>query len=58
MYKRQHPGFSVTTGRVRARGVELEAKVSLARGWDVLAAYTFNDVKNQQANDGTTGRCV
>lgn len=51
-----HPGFSVTTGRVRARGVELEAKVSLARGWDVLAAYTFNDVKNQQANDGTTGK--
>ncbi|WP_242702239.1 MULTISPECIES: TonB-dependent siderophore receptor [Achromobacter] len=51
-----HPGFSVTTGRVRARGVEFEAKVNLARGWDALAAYTFNDVKNLQADDGTAGR--
>ncbi|CUI59502.1 Ferric hydroxamate uptake [Achromobacter xylosoxidans] len=51
-----HPGFSVTTGRVRARGVELEAKVSPARGWDLLAAYTFNDVENLRANDGTVGK--
>ncbi|MFY3284866.1 TonB-dependent siderophore receptor [Achromobacter xylosoxidans] len=51
-----HPGFSVTTGRVRARGLELEAKIGLTRDWDLLAAYTLNDVKNLQANDGTAGK--
>ncbi|MDQ8033915.1 MAG: TonB-dependent siderophore receptor [Bordetella sp.] len=51
-----HPGFSVTSGRVRARGLELEAKAALGGGWDVLAAYTFNDVSNLSSNDGTQGK--
>lgn len=33
-------------GEVRSRGIELEAKVSLARGLDLAAQYTVNDIEN------------
>ncbi|KQP38950.1 TonB-dependent siderophore receptor [Pseudorhodoferax sp. Leaf274] len=41
----QNPDFSVQRGEVRSRGLELEAKATLARGLDLVAAYTFNDVE-------------
>jgi iron complex outermembrane receptor protein len=33
-------------GEVRSRGIELEAKASLARGLDLAAQYTLNDIEN------------
>lgn len=33
-------------GEVRSRGLELEAKASLARGLDLSVAYTLNDIEN------------
>jgi len=47
-----HAGFSVQSGRLRSRGVELEAKLSQGDGWDLVAAYTYNVVTNVSSNDG------
>ncbi|WP_082988134.1 TonB-dependent siderophore receptor [Bordetella bronchialis] len=43
--------FSVQTGKVRARGVELEGKANLTRNLDVLASYTFNDIRVKRSNN-------
>ncbi len=51
-----HAGFSVQSGRLRSRGVELEAKFSGADGWDLVAAYTYNAVTHQSSNDGGQGK--
>ncbi len=51
-----HPGFSVQSGRLRSRGVELEAKLSQGDGWDLVAAYTYNVVTNVSSNDGGAGK--
>ncbi|AVJ30409.1 TonB-dependent siderophore receptor [Achromobacter spanius] len=51
-----HAGFSVQSGRLRSRGVELEAKFSGAGGWDLVAAYTYNAVTHQSSNDGGQGK--
>jgi iron complex outermembrane receptor protein len=46
-----HPGFSVQTGEVQTRGLELEAKASLNRQLDVTAAYSLYDTKITKSND-------
>jgi len=51
----QHVGFSVQRGEVRARGFELEAKASLATGWDVLTSYAYTDAEITKSNDGNEG---
>lgn len=51
-----HAGFSVQSGRLRSRGVELEAKLSQGDGWDLVAAYTYNAVTNVSSNDGGAGK--
>ena len=44
-------------GEVRSRGIELEAKASLARGLDVAAQYTLNDIENTADNNpGLVGK--
>lgn len=50
------PTFSVQTGEIRSRGVELEAKAELARGWDATASATYNQVKVTRSNDVDLGR--
>lgn len=40
-----NPAFDIQIGEVRSRGFEVEGKVSLMEGLDLLAAYTFNDVE-------------
>ncbi len=51
----QNPGFSVQTGEIRSRGIELEGVASLSPGLDVTAAYTFLDAEVTESNDGTVG---
>lgn len=42
--------FSVQTGEVRSRGVELEAKASLDR-LNLVAAYSYTDARTTKSND-------
>jgi len=49
-------GFSVQTGEVRVRGLELEARTQLTPGWTLLASYTYLDDEVTQSNrDGEVG---
>ena len=44
-----HPGFSVQTGEIRSRGIELEGTWEVTPQLNVLASYTYNDVKVTKA---------
>lgn len=44
-----HPGFSEQTGEIRSRGLELEGTWEVTRDLNVLASYTYNDVKVTKA---------
>ncbi|MEI2417084.1 TonB-dependent siderophore receptor [Orrella sp. JC864] len=49
--------FSVQTGKVRLRGVELEGKASLDAGWAVTASYAYTQSRILRTNPGdTTGQ--
>lgn len=48
-------GFSVQTGEVRSRGLELEATAELAKGLKLQAAYTFVDAEVTKSNSGNEG---
>jgi len=48
-------GFSTQTGEVRSRGLELEAKASLAEGFNLTAGYTLLDTEVTDSNDTATG---
>jgi iron complex outermembrane receptor protein len=50
-----YTGFSVQTGEIRVRGLELEATASLAEGLNLIAAYTYLDGEITSANDNTQG---
>ena len=49
------PNFSVQTGEIRNRGLELEAKANLDLGLSFTAAYTYLDAEITKSNDGTVG---
>lgn len=51
-----NPDFQVQKGAVRSRGLELEAKASFGRGFDLIANYTYNDVKIIKSNDADLGK--
>lgn len=40
-------GFYEQIGEVHTRGVELEATAELAEGWDIRAAYTYTDARQE-----------
>jgi iron complex outermembrane receptor protein len=45
-----HAGFSVQTGEIRSRGVELEGSVRPVRGLNLQASYTYLDQKITKSN--------
>jgi iron complex outermembrane receptor protein len=45
------PNFSVQTGEVRSRGIEIEVKASLSNGLDLIAAVTRTNVEVTKDND-------
>jgi len=52
------PGFtnySVQTGQVRMRGVELEGKAEITDAFSVLASYAYTDSEITKANPNATG---
>ncbi|WP_207483023.1 TonB-dependent siderophore receptor [Arenibaculum pallidiluteum] len=51
-----HPGFSVQTGEARSRGVELEARVGLTQGLDLIGTYTYLDTEYTRDNGGLEGK--
>jgi iron complex outermembrane recepter protein len=46
-----HPLFSVQTGEIRSRGLELEAKTEVTRDLTVLGSYTYLDQKVTSTNN-------
>lgn len=46
--------YQIQTGEVRSRGLELEAKASLAVGLDVTASYTYLDSEITNSNSTVT----
>ena len=51
-----NPLFSVQTGEVVSKGIEAEGKVSLTEGLDLVAAYTFLNVKVTKSNGLDLGK--
>ena len=47
-----HPGFTIQTGQVRSRGVELEAHATVWTGLNVAASYTY--MENLVTRSNTT----
>jgi iron complex outermembrane receptor protein len=52
----QHPNFDIVTGAARSKGPELDIQGTLLPGWDVIAAFTNQDVKVTQSNTGSVGQ--
>ncbi|WP_083747249.1 TonB-dependent siderophore receptor [Teichococcus deserti] len=49
-----NPQFSTQQGETTTRGLELEAKASLAEGLRLTAAFTLQDVEYTRSNNSTT----
>lgn len=52
----QHSGFSVLTGQVRSRGVELEGHASLGDHLQLIGSYTLTDLCNTRSNTASLGK--
>lgn len=50
-----HAGFSIQTGEVRHRGLELEARGQVTEQLSLVAGYTFLDAEITESNDGDEG---
>lgn len=50
-----HPGFSIQTGEVRSRGIELEGVASLGN-WDAIASYSYLGQEVTESNDDDLGK--
>ncbi|WP_104002242.1 TonB-dependent siderophore receptor [Marinobacterium lutimaris] len=50
-----NPGFSVQTGEVRTRGVELEAVGNVSENLRLTASYNYNQAELSADNDGNEG---
>ena len=51
-----NPNDKVQTGQVRSRGIELEGVASLSNELNLIATYTYQDVKVTKANDESDGK--
>ncbi|XBS69719.1 TonB-dependent siderophore receptor [Acerihabitans sp. KWT182] len=50
-----HADFSVQTGEIRSKGIELEGKVNVTPSWLVTASYALTDPEITRSNDGDEG---
>jgi len=50
------PTYSVQTGQAQVRGIELEGRVNLAEGLNVIAAYTAQETEVTRSNTNNLGR--
>ncbi|RKE83284.1 TonB-dependent siderophore receptor [Rhizobium sp. AG855] len=49
-------GFAVATGEIASRGLELEGKISLGGGWDIVGSYTYTDAEITRDATGNVGK--
>lgn len=49
-------GFAVATGEVASRGLEIEGKVSIGSGWDLIGSYTYTDAEITRDATGNVGK--
>lgn len=52
----QRPQFSVQSGEIRSRGLELEAHAELTRDLSLVASYAYMDNVVTKANDASQGK--
>jgi len=50
-----HPGYSINDGDVRGRGLELEGKLRLARGFFAEGGYAYENARIIKSNSGNLG---
>jgi len=50
-----HPGFSFARGEIASRGLELEARAGITSNLNLIANYTFTDIKVTKSNDADRG---
>ncbi|KGK40895.1 hypothetical protein LH51_12065 [Nitrincola sp. A-D6] len=50
-----NPGFSVQTGEMRSRGVEIEGRAHLANNLDLIATYAYTDSEVTKSNRDDLG---
>lgn len=51
-----HPNYSVQTGEIRVRGLELESKISLPDGIDATASFSYQSPEVTKSNDLDLGK--
>jgi len=51
-----NPDYQTQNGAVRSRGIELEAKAAVAPGMDLVATYSYNNVKITKGNGVERGK--
>ncbi|WP_143220327.1 MULTISPECIES: TonB-dependent siderophore receptor [unclassified Achromobacter] len=52
----EHTTFSIQTGEVRSRGIELEGHASLSNNLQLIATYTYTDLLNTRSNSSNLNR--
>ena len=50
-----NPDFSIATGEVRSRGIELDVVGEILPGWKAIAAYAYTDAEITEDNDFPVG---
>ncbi len=50
-----NPGFSVQTGEIRSRGIEIEGRASLHRQFDIVGALSTTDAEITASTQGNVG---
>lgn len=51
-----HANYSVQTGEIRSRGIEVDGKINITPSWSLLASWALTDPQVVSANDGTEGK--
>ncbi len=52
----ENQGFSVQTGEVRSRGVEVEANAELRENVNLYASYSYTDIEVTESNSSNLGK--
>ncbi|WP_019882864.1 MULTISPECIES: TonB-dependent siderophore receptor [unclassified Methylophilus] len=50
-----HPDFSIARGEIASRGLELEARAGITSNLNLIASYTYTDIKVTKSNDADRG---
>ncbi len=51
-----HANYSIQTGAIRSRGIELEGKINITPDWLILSSYALTSPEVTASNDGVQGK--